>query len=96
MSKSTTETEVKPLEVPAPEAPKETGVPVVEPKETGVPTVGSAPTEYSGVYINNADGEPYGLAVVEDEPHGKTHFAKNSLHFWNGTKQEFKEQFEKK
>lgn len=76
---------------------KASGIPIVESKDTGVPEVGTTtPTNYSGVYINAADGEPYGLAVVEDEPSGRTHFAKNSVHFWNGTKEEFKAQFDKK
>jgi hypothetical protein len=72
------------------------GIPNVEKKEPVLPSESLVPTEYKGIYVNSENGEPYGLAVVENEPSGKTHFCKNSVHFWQGTKEEFKAQFDKK
>lgn len=52
--------------------------------------------DYKGSYVKTDDGEEYGLAVVESDPLGKTHKLRNEEHFWEGTKDEFKAQFEKK
>jgi hypothetical protein len=40
--------------------------------------------------------EPYKLKIIEDDPHGQTHHLKNQEHFWSGTAEQFKAQFEKK
>jgi len=72
------------------------GIPQVEAKEPSVPVGEStADLKYSGVWTNNEDGEPYGLCVVQDAPDGRTHFAKNSVHFWNGSATDFKLKFDK-
>lgn len=71
-------------------------LPHVDPPE--IPSVpGDAPKdeEYTDG-LATKDGEDYAVAIVEDAPNGRTHFAKNTLHFWNGTAEEFKAQFEKK
>lgn len=79
-----------------PKAPEST-LPQVEAKSLPVVPGSALPDgAYSGVYINNQDGEPYALAVVRDDPEGKTHKAKNNVHFWEGTAQEFKDRFDKK
>lgn len=52
--------------------------------------------DYKGSYVKNDDGEEYALAIVESDPLGKTHKLRNEAHFWEGTKDEFKAQFEKK
>lgn len=62
-----------------------------------VPVVGATPedTAYKGRYTKHDDGEPYALAIDKEATDGRTHFAKNSAHFWNGTEAEFRAQFEK-
>jgi hypothetical protein len=52
--------------------------------------------DYSGSYTKIDDGEEYALAVVADAAMNRTHFAKNSVHSWNGTKEEFRTQFDVK
>jgi len=42
------------------------------------------------------DSEPYHLKIVEDDLSGNTHHLKNQDHFWTGTKEQFKAQFDKK
>lgn len=54
------------------------------------------PEDYKGEYVKNDDGETYGLAIIENDPLGRTHKLQNDVHFWEGTKDEFKQQFEKK
>jgi len=51
--------------------------------------------EYKGSYKHKLYKEPFGLKVVEDDTHGRTHHLKNTDHFWSGTEEEFKQQFEK-
>jgi hypothetical protein len=70
------------------------------PREVAGPTgpVSTEPTdldEYEGEYVQTSTGETYGLKVVENDPHGRTHHAKNVDHFWSGTEDEFKLQFER-
>jgi hypothetical protein len=59
---------------------------------------------YSGKYhkIGEPKGaEPYALKVVEEDDeaatsnYGHTHHLLNQEHYWTGTKQQFKDQFEK-
>ena len=56
--------------------------------------------EYTdGIYIKNdgdAKGEEFALCVAEPDGYHCTHFLKNTVHFWSGTKSQFKEQFDKK
>lgn len=49
-----------------------------------------------GVFKKKSDGEDYALAIKKDALSGRTHYAKNSAHFWNGTEGDFDEQFSKK
>ncbi len=79
-------------------------LPIIK-KEEDAPSarqLGDAPREeeYSGLFVHIHDdpmkGEEFALAVVSDDPRGRTHFARNSIHMWNGTEEEFKLQFEKK
>lgn len=50
---------------------------------------------FSGSYKRDSDGLVYALAVHEPDTYGRTHTAKNSAFFWQGTKEEFRQQFEK-
>lgn len=52
-------------------------------------------SEYSGRYRNKRDGFVYALAVVDDFIRGRTHKARNTNWFWEGTRAEFEEQFVK-
>ena len=47
------------------------------------------------LFTNKRDGLKYALHVRKDEVRGKTHHARNSARYWNGTEAEFKDQFEK-
>lgn len=49
-----------------------------------------------GVFKKKSDGEEYALSIKKDAVTGRTHYAKNSAHFWNGTEADFDEQFSKK
>lgn len=40
--------------------------------------------------------EAFGLKVDASDPRGKTHQLKSQLHFWEGTEEEFRANFEKK
>jgi hypothetical protein len=49
-----------------------------------------------GAGIYQSKDETYGLKVVPDDPHGRTHKLKSkSGYYWEGTEQEFKDAFEK-
>ena len=51
-----------------------------------------------GIFICNsggAKGEEFALCIAAEDGYGKTHFCKNSVHFWSGTETEFKLQFDK-
>jgi hypothetical protein len=65
---------------------------------SNIPQVGNRPdvSKFSGSYTKASDGEEYALAVVDDDPLGRTHKALNSMHYWEGTKAEFREQFDVK
>lgn len=61
------------------------------------PAPGDAPKDedYNDGVFTKDDGEDYAVAIVDDAPNGRTHWAKNSAHTWNGTEAEFKAQFTK-
>jgi hypothetical protein len=49
-------------------------------------------------YINKQDGELYYLKVISEEEAAlpkRTHQLKNEYHFWDGTIEDFREQFER-
>jgi hypothetical protein len=73
-------------------------IPRVDPKTSNLPQVQSFPpdSEFSGAYTKISDGEDYALAVVENDPLERSHKAKNSVHTWEGTKSEFRDQFDVK
>lgn len=56
--------------------------------------------EYTdGIFIKNegdAKGEEFALCVTDPNDYNCTHFLKNTVHFWSGSKSQFKEQFDKK
>lgn len=52
-------------------------------------------SEYAGRYRKKSDGMTYALAVVEDGIRGRTHKARNTNWFWEGSRTEFEEQFVK-
>jgi hypothetical protein len=47
-------------------------------------------------HIHTATGEEYGLKIVKDDPRGKTHKLKNETHYFSGTEDDYKKNFEKK
>jgi hypothetical protein len=51
--------------------------------------------QYEGEYKQLSNGEIFGLKEVPDDDHGRTHHLKNKNHFWAGTADEFRNQFEK-
>jgi len=65
-------------------------IPVVEPKPG---TVHPDLEDYKGKYTRKSDGEVYALAVVEDDPNGRTHKAINNVHYWEGTEHQFAMEF---
>lgn len=65
-------------------------IPVVEPKPG---TVHPELEDYEGEYTRASDGEVYALAVVENDPLGRTHKALNTAHFWEGTERDFLVEF---
>lgn len=50
---------------------------------------------YKGRYRQKKDGRVYALAIVDDFIRGRTHKARNTKYFWEGTKSEFEDQFVK-
>lgn len=75
-------------------------LPVVESKlpQSRV-TESNAPTDdkfTEGTFIHAGQQEPYALATHEPDAYGRTHSLKNTLHFWQGTKEEFNKFFNKK
>jgi hypothetical protein len=62
-----------------------------------LPGTPPADKDYSGSATQIGSGEKFAVCIVKDAEavDGKTHFAKNTLHFWNGTPAEFREQFDK-
>lgn len=64
-------------------------IPVVPPPKGARPAYDA----YEGKYTRKSDGEPYALAIVEDDPLGRTHKAINNVHSWEGTEAEFKAAF---
>jgi hypothetical protein len=51
--------------------------------------------DFKGRYKSKADGEVYALAIVKDDPRKRTHKLKNTVHFWEGSEEEFRAQFDK-
>lgn len=64
-------------------------------KTTEVSTTPPDLKDYKGSYTHASYPDKFGLKVMEDDPHGKTHHLKSVDHFWSGTEDEFKQQFEK-
>lgn len=52
-------------------------------------------SEYKDGKFKNSAGEEFQLKIVEDDELGRTHKLKNNEHFWEGTKEDFKKEFEK-
>ena len=54
---------------------------------------------FDGAYkkLGEPEGsEPYGLKKLEEpDQYGNTHYLKNQEHFWAGTEEQFKKEFEK-
>ncbi len=53
--------------------------------------------EFKGSYkykFSADKDERFGLKVIEDDPRGETHHLKSVNHYWSGTEQQFKEQFD--
>lgn len=69
-------------------------IPVITEIETKIPEKNALPldSEYTELYKNKIDGLIYAVCVTPKEhekPEKRTHFAKNSLKFWNGTEDDF-------
>lgn len=52
-------------------------------------------SDYKDGKFKNSAGEEFQLKIVEDDELGRTHKLKNKEHFWEGTKDQFKKEFEK-
>lgn len=52
-------------------------------------------SEYKGAYRCKRDDRLYALAIKDDPIRGRTHHARNTGFFWEGTKAEFEDQFVK-
>ena len=75
-----------------------TPIPKVEPKPIDERVAPSAPTDdqfTGGLFVKTSDQEEYALCIHEPDSAERTHTLKNSIHFWQGTKEQFKAQFEK-
>lgn len=48
-----------------------------------------------GVFIHADQQEKYALAIHEPDAYGRTHSLKNTIHSWQGTKEEFNRVFNK-
>lgn len=80
--------------------PRPKTVSVTDPVTGKTTEVSTKPTDlkdYKGSYIHTAypKDEEFGLKVIENDPHGRTHHLKSEEHYWEGTADEFKNQFEK-
>jgi len=51
--------------------------------------------EFEGKFVRDSDGEQYALAIRENHILGRTHVAKNTVHTWEGTEEEFNKVFKK-
>jgi hypothetical protein len=81
---------------PGSELKGEKNIPQIEGSPLDLPGAASRPpvSEFSGTYTKIDDKEDYALAVVEDDPMGRTHKALNSLHYWEGTREQFRAAFD--
>lgn len=83
-------------------APKVKGKPValpVVPKQTSADSIAAKfpkADDFTAIYVREADGLDYAVAVHEADLYGFTHTCKNSENTWQGTKEQFRAQFEKK
>lgn len=91
-----------PQSIAAPRPPGEVpaNIPTVKlPEPASIRYLGQPPENesYKGSFVNRMDGEKYALATLPEKEveNKKTHFAKNNVHFWNGTEAEFRELFDK-
>ncbi len=72
------------------------GIPVGRTTESRIPDEPVYPdSAFSGLYFCEKDGEHYALCIHEPDGYQRTHTAKNTVHFWQGTKTEFRALFEK-
>ena len=93
-----------PSEIASPKEPgaKPANIPVaVATPEAKNPRYPGQPPEdekYKGEYLNSEDGEIYALHIADvkdcDETL-RTHHLKNTLHYWNGTEEDFRRIFTK-
>lgn len=88
---------------PLPKVALASPIPLAVAKEAPTPLdQGGAPLdeEYTdGLYVmpeGDFAGEVFALCIHPADTYGRTHSLKNSLHAWQGTKDEFKKTFEKK
>jgi hypothetical protein len=84
---------------PAPLPPlKASPIPQVElavNPETGIDAGASPKDEDFTDGIFEMDGEKYALCIHDEDHYGRTHSCKNSVHFWQGSKEEFNASFNK-
>ena len=67
----------------------------VEPDKNEVPFKQVDDSEYKGSYKNLRDGLIYALAIQPGCSYEKPYKAKNSARFWEGTAEQFRQEFEK-
>jgi hypothetical protein len=75
-------------------------LPQVEEKPLPQPLAIEAPGDnefHRGLYVmreGHHAGEQFALAIHEPDLYGKTHSLKNSIHFWQGTAEDFRNAFD--
>lgn len=97
------EDDTKPVVTPPLPPPAKSPLPVVTIPEQGVYIEKSQPDDHEftdGIYVYSIDdsqlhGEKFALCIHDPDTYENTHSLKNTAHFWQGTKAEFKAAFEK-
>lgn len=93
------------IQPPSPLPPKTVSqIPYVKPADSPDFINPAQPLDHEyteGIFIKNdgaAKGEEFALCVSEPDSYHYhcTHFLKNTVHFWSGTKEQFKQQFDRK
>lgn len=77
---------------------KKSTLPIVEAKPIEEKLSPSAPTDdkfVHGIFIHRVDGQKYALCIHEPDGYDNTHSLKNTANFWQGTKEAFKNTFDK-
>lgn len=74
---------------------KAVAIPVVKKKELAVVEAHNPPGDHQFTFLarRDVDKQLYAVAVHEPNTYGRTHTAKNSESYWDGTMEQFRTQF---